>query len=221
MLDDPRLPSGEMAKNLADLARVDRSWGGSRALAEWLLARLPARGAHRPSVLDLGAGSAVPTRRLRRALAQAGAAADVFALDLQWRHLAAGARMDGREPLPGFAADAFRLPLSAGSVDWVVSTLLLHHFSPGELAALFSEIRRVARLGFALLDLRRHRVALALVAVAGHFAFQSRVSVHDGIASVRQAYTPEEMAAIAGRAAPGALVTRLFPYRLLVTAETP
>lgn len=219
LLDDPALPSGEMAASLRDIARVDRAWGGSGILARWLLAQGPVGDRRPASVLDLGAGSALPARRLRRHLAEAGIDARVFALDLQWRHLAAGARMDGREPLPGIAADAFHLPLPAGSVDWVVATLLLHHFSPGELSELLQEIRRVARLGFALLDLRRHRAPLAFVAVAGRFAFQSRVSVHDGIASVRQAYTPQELRAIVSRSAPRAIVERIFPFRILVSSS--
>lgn len=218
-LDDPALPVGDMTESLGDLAGVDRAWGGSSILARWLLARIPSRETRPASILDVGAGSALPTRRLRRHLAEAGIDARVFALDLQWRHLAAGARMEDREPLPGLAADAFRLPLPAGSVDWVVATLLLHHFSPDELSKLFLEIRRVARLGFALVDLRRHRAPLAFVAVAGRFAFQSRVSVHDGIASVRQAYTPEELRPIVSPVAPRAKVERVFPFRILVSSS--
>jgi SAM-dependent methyltransferase len=220
-LDDPSLPSDAMVRNLADIARVDASWGGSRILARWLLERMAGRGERRASVLDVGAGSAQATRRLRRALASRGVSADVFALDLQWRHLAAGLRSNGREPLPGVAADAFRLPLADASVDWAVSTLLLHHFSPGELAALLAEIRRVSRRGFALLDLRRHRLLLAFVAVAGRIAFTTRVSLHDGIASVRQAYTPEELREVLRRAAPAAKVERLFPFRVLVSSSEP
>lgn len=220
-LDDPALSSHEMAESLGDIARVDRAWGGSRLLAKWLLARLPAAGGQPPCILDVGAGSGLPTRRLRRHLAQAGVHARVVAADLQWRHLAAGARMEDRKPLPGLAADAFRLPLAAGSVDWVVATLLLHHFSPAELSELFMEIRRVARMGFALLDLRRHRAPVAFLALAGRFVFRSRISVHDGIASARQAYTPDELREIAQASAPRARVDRVFPFRMIVSSSLP
>ena len=182
-LDDPDLPSDDMVESLGDIVRVDRAWGGSRCLAHWLAARIPSGARRSTSVLDIGAGAAVTTRRMRRHLAEAGVDARVFALDLQWRHLATGTRHGGREPLPGIAADAFHLPLSAGSVDWIVATLLLHHLSPGGLSELLLEIQRAARHGFALLDLRRHRAPLAFIAVAGRLAFRSRVSLHDGIAS--------------------------------------
>jgi ubiquinone/menaquinone biosynthesis C-methylase UbiE len=221
LLDDPHLPQADMAESLGDLARVDRVWGGSRLLARWLLARTPPRMRRRASILDLGAGSALPARRLRRHLREASIDARVFALDLQWRHLAAGACMDGGAPVPAVAADAFRLPLPGGAVDWVVATFLLHHFSPSELSELLLEIRRVARLGFALLDLSRHRAPLAFVAVAGRFVFRSRISIRDGISSVRQAYTPEELRAIASPSEPRTRVERVFPFRLLVSSSEP
>ena len=206
-----------MVENLRDIAGVDRAWGGSRLLARWLLARKTSGDGRPESVLDLGAGSAVPTGRLRRYLAEAGIDARVYALDLQWRHLAAGARMNGGSRCRASPATPWLSRFEGGSVDWVVGTLLLHHFSPGELFELLREIQRVARRGFALLDLRRHRVPLALVAVSGRFAFRSPVSVHDGIASVRQAYTPDELRTIVSGGAPGARVERVFPFRLLVS----
>ncbi|MGH9399488.1 MAG: methyltransferase domain-containing protein, partial [Thermoanaerobaculia bacterium] len=107
-----------MVRSLADIAKVDRMCGGSAALARWLLGQPGRVDRQRTKILDLGAGSALPTRRLRRALERAGVEADVFAVDLQWRHLIAGARMNGREPLPAMAADALHLPLPDACVDW-------------------------------------------------------------------------------------------------------
>ena len=215
LLDDPSLPPHEMAANLAELSRIDRVWGGSRALSRWLLGR--SNGSRRIVVLDLGAGSGVAAGRLSRNLSRAGLGSTVVALDLQWRHLAAG-RGTRREDVKAVAADALRLPLSDGSVDFAVSTLLLHHLSPFELTALLREIRRVARRGFALLDLRRHRVPLAFLAAAGRLLFASPVTRHDGLVSVRQAYTLEELGQILAAADPRAHVERLFPYRLLVAS---
>jgi SAM-dependent methyltransferase len=218
LLDDPSLPSGEMAENLADLSRIDRVWGGSRALARWLRGR--SNGSGRILVLDLGAGSGVAAGRLSRDLSGAGLTLTVVALDLQWRHLAAGRRTRS-DVVKAVAADALRLPLADGSVDFAVSTLLLHHLSPEQVTALLREIRRVTRRGFALLDLRRHRVPLAFLAAAGRVLFSSPITRHDGLVSVRQAYTPEELGRILAAADPRAHVERLFPYRLLVASTDP
>ncbi len=221
MLDDARLPPDEMARSLRDLDLVNRRWGGARALEEWLLPRMAATPGARFTILDIGAGSGAVTRSLARRIEVAGHRAAVVAVDLQWRHLAAGLAPSGSPAGPSLAANAFSLPLADGGADWIVSTLVFHHFSPEENRALLAEFRRVARRGFALLDLRRHLVPWMFVALAGRLVFESRVSVFDGQASVLQAYTEDEARAIARQAAPDARVDRIFPYRLLITAPGP
>ncbi len=217
-LDDPNLPSEEMARSLEDIALVNRRWGGSRALARHIGARLRDTGASRARILDVGAGSGDVARRLARQLERAGHTVAVVALDLQWRHLAAGRRILG-ERLPAAAADAFRLPFAAGSFDWTISTLFFHHFPPEDNVRLLRELARVSGHGFALLDLRRHLFPLLFVRVAGALVFRSRVSLEDGAASVRQAYTPEEAQRIAADAVPGACVEKVFPFRLLISGS--
>ena len=220
-LDDADLPSAEMVRSLADLATVHRLWGSSRALAARLADRIASSRTAVPTILDVGAGAADLSLRLAQRLAERGVRARVIALDLQWRHLAAGRARAGEEFPPAAAADAFHLPLASRSVDWAVSTLLFHHFSPEENLRFLRELARISRRGFLVLDLRRHRVLLAAVSLLGRIAFKTRVSLTDGMASVRQAYTPEEASAVAREAVPGASVERVFPYRLIVRSDPP
>jgi SAM-dependent methyltransferase len=216
MLDDASLPPEEMARSLRDLEYVNRNWGGSRALEDHLLPRMRAAPGDRFVLLDVGAGSGDVARRLAARLVREGHRATVIAIDLQWRHLAAGRAWRGRD-LPAFAANAFALPLADAGADWIVSTLVFHHFSPEENRSLLKELARVARRGFALLDLRRHLFPWIFVSVAGPLLFESRASMFDGRASVLQAYTPDEARAIARAAVPGATVRSVFPYRMLIT----
>jgi SAM-dependent methyltransferase len=217
VLDDPGLPAEEMERSLADLWLVNRAWGGSRAVERKVLEHAAPRVGGHVLLLDIGAGSGHVSRRLARRLRAAGLDAVVIASDLQWRHLAAGRRMmDGDRP-PAVCADAFALPFRDGAVDWVVSTLMLHHFSPAENERLLRGLAKIARTGLALLDLRRHLLPLLFVSAAGRLVFRTRISVDDGKASVRQAYTPEEAGAFAARALPGARVEKVFPFRLLVS----
>jgi SAM-dependent methyltransferase len=217
ILDDPDIPSEEMSRSLEDLSLVHRWWDSTGALERYLVAEIRRLGISRPVLIDVGAGSGEVTRRLARGLERAGHPGDVFACDVQWRHLAHGRRTAGIAS-PSVSANAFALPFADRSVDWIVSTLFFHHFSPEENATLLAEFSRAARHGFALLDLRRHLVPLAFVSVAGRLLFQTRVSVLDGAASVRQAYTPEEAERIASRAVPGARMQRVFPFRFLLSA---
>jgi ubiquinone/menaquinone biosynthesis C-methylase UbiE len=205
-----------MQRSLRDLENLNRRWGASRVLEKFLLPRMLAQGSASSLLFDVGAGSGAVARSLSRRLAAAGLPARVVAVDLQWRHLAAGRTFDGNSAA-SLAADAFRLPFPDGAADWAVSTLLFHHFSPDENVRLLRELARVARRGFAMLDVRRHLFPLLFVAVAGRLAFETFVSVHDGQASVLQAYTPEEAEEIARRALPGSRVEKVFPFRMMVT----
>jgi ubiquinone/menaquinone biosynthesis C-methylase UbiE len=216
-LDDPNLPPEEMARSLADIALVNRRWGGSHALARHIGARLRSDGASRARILDVGAGSGDVLRRLARELGREGLAVTTVAEDLQWRHLVAGRRMAG-ERFPAVAADAFRLPFPEDAFDWTISTLVFHHFAPDENVRFLREVARVSRHGFAFLDLRRHLFPLIFLKALGTLVFRTRVSLEDGAASVRQAYTPEEARRIATRAVPGARVEKVFPYRLLISS---
>lgn len=217
ILDDPAISSEEMARSLEDLSLVNRWMGSAKALERFLLREMRRLDVPHPVILDVGAGSADVSKRLAGSLAKAGRPARVLAGDVQWRHLIAGRRMTG-DRFPAVCADAFALPFGEKSVDWIVSTLFLHHFSPEENARMLASFARVARHGFALLDLSRHLLPLAVVSVAGRLLFRTPISVCDGVASVRQAYTPDEARRIAGDAVAGARVDAVFPFRFLVSA---
>ena len=122
------------------------------------------------------------------------------------------------DPPYAVAADAFHLPFDAGAFDFAVSTLFFHHFSPEENQGVLREMSRVARHGLALLDLSRHRLPALFVSLAGRLFFQSQVSVADGVASVRQAYTLEEALRIADAVARPVRARRIFPFRWLLTS---
>src|SRR5262249_44102831 len=217
-LDDPSLSFEEMDRSLQDLEYVNRRWGDPRAIARHLIPRMQRLRKASFTLLDVGAGSGVGSVHLQTQLHRVGIRARVVSVDLQWRHLAAGRqRLRAREQSAGaVAADAFRLPFPDHAADWTVATLLFHHFSPEENVRLLREFARVSGCGFVLVDIRRHLLPLLFVTLAGPLAFKSETSIHDGRASVRQAYTRAEAAQISGRAVAGSQVRQVFPYRLLI-----
>ena len=216
ILDETDLAPAEMARSLEDLDLVNRALGSARLLEKRLVGQIRSAGGSGATILDVGAGSAAVAKDLKLRLERRGLAPRVIATDLQWRHLAVGRMRGGRE-FPSAAADVFSLPFAENSVDWIVSTLLVHHFSPEENVRLLRELSRVARRGVLLLDLQRNRLPLLFISLAGRIAFRSRASVEDGPASVRQAYTREEAQAFVERAIPAARVERVFPFRLLIS----
>ncbi|MCM3875273.1 MAG: methyltransferase domain-containing protein [Thermoanaerobaculia bacterium] len=202
LLDADDVSSSEAEASLADIEWVHR-WLGGRALFRRrllpLLAALPARQSA-ISVLDLGCGSGHVGRDLLAAAAESGVRLRVLGLDRKTSHV----RLVDRGT--AVTADALRLPFRDRSVDVVLSTLFLHHFAPAEMVALLAESRRVAASAVVALDLTRHRLALAAIAVIGPLMFRSGLSIADGKTSVKQAYTSDEIAAIAAPVLPGSRV---------------
>jgi SAM-dependent methyltransferase len=117
------------------------------------------------------------------------------------------------------AADARTLPFPSNSFDVVTSSLFLHHFNAGEVAAVLRELFRLTRRVLVVNDLRRARVPYAFGRVAFPVIFRSRVSVADGLLSIRRAFTAAELAAAFDEAGIRARISQTWPYRLLAVAE--
>ena len=89
-------------------------------------------------------------------------------------------------------ADALDLPFSDSAFDLVSCSLFIHHLSPEHVITFAKEALRVCRRAVLVNDLIRNPFHLAMV-YAGMPLYRSRITRHDAPASVRQAYTVEEM----------------------------
>ena len=113
-------------------------------------------------------------------------------LDRWWSHLPSGSARS-------VAGDALRLPFRNGTFNVVSCSLLAHHFEPETLVSFAGESLRVCRQAVLINDLIRSRVHLLLVYL-GLPLFRSRMTWHDAPASVRRAYTCDEMRALLAQA---------------------
>jgi ubiquinone/menaquinone biosynthesis C-methylase UbiE len=187
LLDDDLGTPAEIAQSLRDLQRINDWFGGTRTTIG-LLRRVAERsGSQALSLLEVGAGDGHVSIIARKQLARHRIELGVTLLDRVASHLP--------QPEPGVAAvagDAMQLPFRDGAFDVVACNLVAHHFNPEELEGFAREALRVTRLAVVINDLIRSRLHLALC-YAGLPLFRSRITWHDAPASVRQAYTVEEM----------------------------
>jgi SAM-dependent methyltransferase len=207
ILDSPGCSPADAEASLRDLSRINRWFGGvstTRALIERVAITT---GKKNFSLLEVAAGFGEVPRLAARRLARKEVALDITYLDLKRSHLLAGNR--------AVVADALALPFSGDAFDLVSCSLFAHHLEPDELARFVGEALRVSRVAVLLNDLVRHPLHLALV-YAGFPLLRSYVSRNDGPASVRRAYTPEEMREILACAAPTAKIeiSRHFLFRM-------
>ncbi|MGB8771796.1 MAG: methyltransferase domain-containing protein [Candidatus Korobacteraceae bacterium] len=185
LLDDDLGTAAEIAASLIDLRHINQWFGGMRTTTGLLRRVARASGLRKLSILEVGAATGDVPSTAQRVLAGYGIGLQVTLLDRMWSHLP-------RRGAASVAGDALRLPFREGAFDVVSSSLLAHHFEPKALAEFARESLRVSRQAVLINDLIRSRLHLLLVYL-GLPLFRSHITWHDARASVRRAYTCDEM----------------------------
>ena len=206
LLDDDLGTPQEIAASLGDLRHINDWFGGTRTTTT-LLRRVARRARlSKLSVLEVGSGLGDVPLTAQRTLARQGIEAQITLLDRLWTHLPTGAS--------SIAGDVMLLPFRNASFDVVSCSLFAHHFEPPELPGFVSEALRVSRQAVLINDLVRTRMHLALVYL-GLPLFRSRITWNDAPASVRRAYTVQEMRSILAKVPASRVdITRHFLYRM-------
>lgn len=184
LLDSDAGSPEEVRASLRELDWINRWFGGVHTTSRMLRRVAGVTKGERLSALDVAAAS---SRVVELAAQHAGLSVDVTRLDRAASHFQGQA---------GVVGDALRLPFKDRAFDVVHSCLFLHHLRAPEAALFLRDGLRVARVAVLVNDLRRDYLHWWSVKVASPILF-SRITQHDGPASVRQAYTPDELIEIA------------------------
>jgi len=210
-------------QSLADLSRINRWLGGMRGLANHLYPRLRGRRAAPLRLLDLGAGGCTIPGAIAHWAQRERIPLKIFALDLQYAHLRwAQARLRGQAEIIFIQGDVATPPFADGSVDLVISSLFLHHFTPAALTQLLPKWARLARRGLVMSDLVRHPVPYWFMKVSSPVFARSAITRHDAAVSIQRAYRARELQDIAVEAGfPQAQVFTHSPYRMTLVIDQP
>jgi SAM-dependent methyltransferase len=215
LLDDDLGTPGEISASLDDLWRINRRLGGVSSSLRMLDHFFLRTGARAARILDVGCGDSRLSGCLRAELLQKGIQTEFFVLDRRLSHLQGG--QPAAAGLRPVVADVFALPFPQETFDVVMCNLFLHHFSGEPARELLRSLARVAKSAVLVNDLERHILPMLFIRFAYPFA-RSRLTRHDGPASVRQAYTRSELAALAVEAGfRNFEAERLPPFRLGLT----
>jgi SAM-dependent methyltransferase len=187
-LDDPAIPDEVRERSLADVARSNALFGG-RAAVRTAVRRLIPELPHTVSMLDVGTGHAEIAAGVRNELAASGRAVRVTGVDI-----AESVARAGRQFLDSaVAGDALRLPLRDASVDLVLCSQLLHHFTETDARVVLAELQRVSRGWVVVADLLRSRAAAAGFWLASLALGFHPITRHDGVVSVLRGFTETEL----------------------------
>jgi ubiquinone/menaquinone biosynthesis C-methylase UbiE len=172
--------------NLADLARMNRLPGGTAASLTAIRQLVGPVGEVR--VLDVGTGRGdMPIAFARRGWRTVAIDTNPDVLRVARRVVA------GRHEIELVEADGRALPFEDGAFEVAHCSLLVHHLSPAEAVAALREMRRVARQGVVINDLRRGILPLIATTLTVLAFGRSAVTRNDGIVSARRAYTVAEL----------------------------
>ena len=193
-LDDPRAAAdAEVLAELADVAKANALFGGTRAVVSEVLAACADADAPRGfTLLDVGTGIGDIPRAARAAAKARGVRLDVMGLELS----EVAARAARTAAGVAVVADAFHLPFADGSVDVVTCSQVLHHFDAATGASLLRELDRVARVRVIVSEIRRSWAAAAGVWLASFPLGFHAHSRHDGVLSVMRGFTAGELGAL-------------------------
>jgi SAM-dependent methyltransferase len=205
---DEGVAEAEALRSLQDLRFVNRWLGNASSVLAAVRPHLPPGG----RLLDVGSASGdLPSYLLARL------PGPIFAtgLDIKPLHFHYASRS-----LHRVVADVRALPFPERSFDVVTASLFLHHFDAGELPSLLASLFRLARRALVVNDLERSFVPHLFGRAFFRLLFRSRVSVADGLVSIRRGFRPGELReAFADAGLPRPAITRHFPFRLLAIAE--
>ena len=193
LLDEDLGTPQEIQSTLLDLRGLNQNFGGFSSMAAMLQAVANKSGRANMSFLDVAGGTGDLADRVANTLRKQGIQVCPTVLDRAVSHMSGNGL-----PVARIAGDALALPFASGSFDVVGCNLFCHHLEPQEMIRFFNEALRVSRLAVVASDLRRNLFHW-LAAYAGRLTYRSRLTRNDAPASVRRAYTIEEIRSLAER----------------------
>lgn len=215
-MDDPNLDPALHRQALAGLARLNRLGNADGLLWPFLAEQL--RTARRPlRVLDVACGSGDVLNALSH---RATGRIRGLGLDISPRAIAE-ARSQAVPRVRFQVQDVLDPAVALPRCDVAICSLFLHHLTRGQVVSLLRRMAEAAGRAVIISDLERSPVAWWLVWMGAHLVTRSPVVHLDSDLSVRAAWTPQELGALARQAGiRDARVQRVFPARLVMVART-
>ena len=185
MLD--HLPPEEARSNLADLTRINRSFGGHSVILKTL--PMVAHPEDSFTLLDIGAASGDTARAIQATFPLSCVTCfDYNATNIE------------RAEQPKVIGDAFALPFTHCSFDYVLCSLFLHHFQDEQVIGLLRSFYVLARRALLVFDLERSIVPYLFLPATRYLFDWKPITVRDGMISVRASFTQEELRNLATKA---------------------
>ena len=215
LMDAPDLAPPEHLEALRGLERINQASSSVRCTLKPIVDLAKARGLSHLHLLDVACGGGEVPIGVAAAARRAGIAIDLTLVDQSHTALAAVQQraVDAKIVARTQSSSAFEqeLPLA----DVVTCSLFLHHLDRPDVVRLLGRLAGATRYLLVVTDLRRSRLGWVIAWIGCRVLSRSPIVHFDGPVSVRAAWTPAELVAMAREAGlSSARVIRLWPWRM-------
>jgi ubiquinone/menaquinone biosynthesis C-methylase UbiE len=219
LMDLPDQDESALRADLEQLARLNRTFGGKKAV-ETVFHALADK-TRSLLLIDLASGYSDHGRNLLGISKTRQQDVTVVAVDFQFQTLQIARSVTPSNKKMFFVqADARQLPFRNKAADLAFCSLALHHFGETDALAVLKEMDRVGRFGTACVDLVRSRLAAFSIWLLTTFIIRDPMVRHDARLSVRRAFTDTEMKSLAHRAGwPNLKQIKFFWFQQAVLAR--
>ena len=206
---------------IVELQRVNEWLGDAKALRGSLLKEIERQDLRSFSVLDVGAGSGELLRVVAKWARETDRTPALIGLELNQRSAQAILEESAEFPeITSVQGSGLVLPFPDGTIDYVISSLTLHHFDDDGAVGILREMSRVARRGIFVIDLHRNPMAYFFYTTLGRVILHNRLLREDGALSILKSFTPDELGKLGQQAdLKHVVVEKHFPSRLVLSAN--
>lgn len=203
LMDVPQPASAELAVDLRNLERLNRWFGAHRLLrpflARWL--RRPGTDGRPLRLLDLCTGGADLPRVMAAEARRRGVPVAITAVDFQPGTVELARRWCADWPeIEVVQGDARTFGRDGQTWDYAFTATALHHFSEADAVAVLARMRALTTRGALAADLRRGAALSTGVWLMTRTFMRAPMTVADGRASARAAWSFTELGELARRA---------------------
>ena len=220
-IDTGNYTHAEYEECIGELKFVNRWMGDAHSLRATLFREIEAQSLQSFSILDVGAGSGELLRVTAVWARETGRQLSAVGLELNERSAESiNEESNGFREISSVRGNALELPFADSEFDYVICSLLTHHFLDEQVVQALREMSRVAKRRIFVIDLHRHPIAYFLYTTLGKLVLHNRLTRHDGALSILKGFKVDELRELAQRAGlENVWVERHFPYRLVLSAN--
>lgn len=219
LMDGDEVTPAEYAACMRDLARVNTVTLARRPTLAFIDRLLRATSGDRAlTIMDVGFGGGDMLRTIHRLVRRRGREARLIGVDLNPRSEAVAAAFTPAAMRIAYHTGDYATWPDSDPIDVVISSLVTHHMTEGEIIRFLQWMEARARLGWVVNDLHRHWFAFHGFRLLATVMRWHPFVRHDGPVSIARAFRKDDWRRLLGLAGTpdAATVQWWFPFRYCV-----